>query len=97
VEISSPGDPFAGESVRRAPGWPDQDVEILDDNNKAQRNMGPSTTPARGIEAAETCICALVHNAAIATVDFFEMVDGAAVNGFGLGTRLHDKSRCWGT
>lgn len=65
VEVSSPGDRFAGQSLRgRAPGWPDQDLEILDDNNKAQRNMGLSTTPARGVEAAETCICAIVHNAA---------------------------------
>ena len=156
VEISSPGDRFAGQSLRgRAPGWPDQDLEVLDDNNKAQRNMGLSTTPARGVEAAETCICALVHNAAtfrrdlelgyalddvlqrrveavsldglglrrtrakpegrlvleamepgenrwvglsfvpptgrpgqIARVDFFELVGGAAVSGFTLGTRL---------
>jgi hypothetical protein len=156
VEVSSPGDRFAGQSLRgRAPGWPDQDLEILDDNNKAQRNMGLSTTPARGVEAAETCICALVHNAAtfrrdlelgyaldsvlrrrveavsldglglrrrrakpegrmvlegmepgenrwvgvsfvpptgrpgqIARVDFFELVGGAPVNGFSLGTRL---------
>jgi hypothetical protein len=156
VEISAPGDPFAGQSLRgRAPGWPDQDLEILDDNNKAQRNMGLSTTPARGVEASETCICALVHNAAtfrrdleiayaldpvlqkrveavnldglglrrvrakptgrlvlkamepgenrfvgvgfvppagrageIARVDFFEMIGGAAVSGFSLGTQL---------
>jgi hypothetical protein len=156
VEISSPGDRFAGQSLRgRAPGWPDQDLEILDDNNKAQRNMGLSTTPARGVEAAETCMCAIVHNAAtfrrdvtiryaldpvlqkrvktvalealgvkrararptgqvvlqamepgenrwmavafvppsgsagqVARVDFFEMVEDAAVNGFSLGTRL---------
>jgi hypothetical protein len=156
IEVTSPGDRFAGQSLRgRAPGWPDQDLEILDDNNKAQRNMGLSTTPARGVEAAETCICALVHNAAtfrrdlelgyaldavlrervravnldglglrrtrakpmgrvvlkamepgenrwigvsfapptgsagqIARVDFVELVEGAAVSGFSLGTRL---------
>jgi hypothetical protein len=156
VEISAPGDPFAGQSLRgRAPGWPDQDLEILDDNNKAQRNMGLSTTPARGVEAAETCICGLVHSAAtfrrdvtigyaldgvlqkrvkavtveglglrrrrakatgsivlpamepgenrwiavsfvppagttgqIARADFSELVDGAPINGFSLGTRL---------
>ena len=156
VEISSPGDRFAGQSLRgRAPGWPDQDLEILDDNNKAQRNMGLSTTPARGVEAAETCVCAIVHNGAtfrrdmeigyaldpglvkretavtldglgvrrtkakatgkltlkgmapgenrwvgvsfippsgrageIARVDFSELLDGAAINGFSLGTRL---------
>jgi hypothetical protein len=65
VEVSSPDDRFAGQSLRgRAPGWPDQDLEVLDDNNKAQRNMGLSTTPARGVEAAETCVCAIVHNAA---------------------------------
>jgi hypothetical protein len=65
VEISSPNDPFAGQSLRgRAPGWPDQDLEILDDNNKAQRNMGLSTTPARGVEAAEMALFGIVHNAA---------------------------------
>ena len=41
---SAPGDPFVGASLRgRAPGWPDTDLEIVDDNNKAQRNMGLST------------------------------------------------------
>ena len=65
VEITAPGDPFAGQCLRgRAPGWPDQDLEILDDNNKAQRNMGLSTTPARGVEAAEACLCAIIHNGA---------------------------------
>ncbi|WP_028065298.1 hypothetical protein [Solirubrobacter soli] len=160
VELSSPGDPFAGQSLRgRAPGWPDQDLEILDDNNKAQRNMGLSTTPARGVEAAETCLCGLVHNAAtfrrdvvigyaldgllqrvetvgleglnlrkvrakpsgtltlkamepgenrwiavsfvppagragdVARVDFAELVNGMAVNGFSLGTRLADSAQ----
>ncbi|HEX8086236.1 MAG TPA: hypothetical protein VF529_18240 [Solirubrobacteraceae bacterium] len=65
VEISSPGDPFAGATLRgRAPGWPDQDLEILDDNNKAQRNMGLSTTPARGSERVLATRFGLVHNAA---------------------------------
>ncbi|HEV2815144.1 MAG TPA: hypothetical protein VGW10_17955 [Solirubrobacteraceae bacterium] len=65
VEISSPRDPFAGLSLRgRAPGWPVQDLEILDDNNKAQRNMGLSTTPARGMERALVTRVGLVHNAA---------------------------------
>src|SRR5262249_42871639 len=65
VEISAPSDPFAGLSLRgRAPGWPDQDLEILADNTKAQRNMGLSTPPARGAEASELALFGLIHNAA---------------------------------
>jgi hypothetical protein len=65
VEISAPGDPFVGASLRgRAPGWPDTDLEIVDDNNKAQRNMGLSTTPARE-SGGESILWALVHNAAV--------------------------------
>lgn len=64
VEITAPGDPYVGSSLRgRAPGWPNQDLEILDDNNKAQRNMGLSVTPARGIES-ELVLYGLAHNAA---------------------------------
>jgi hypothetical protein len=69
VEISAPGDPFVGASLRgRAPGWPDTDLEIVDDNNKAQRNMGLSTTPARE-SAGESVLWALVHNAAVSRRD----------------------------
>ncbi|MEU4291753.1 hypothetical protein AB0E63_26295 [Kribbella sp. NPDC026596] len=65
VEISAPNDPYVGESLRgRAPGWPGQDLELLDDNNKAQRNMGLSVTPARGIESCEATLFGVVHNAA---------------------------------
>ena len=65
VEISAPNDPYVGESLRgRAPGWPGQDLEVLDDNNKAQRNMGLSVTPARGVEACEAALFGIVHNAA---------------------------------
>lgn len=65
VEISSPADPYAGATLRgRSPGWPEEDLEILDDNNKAQRNMGLSTTPARGVEAALSTVFGIVHNAA---------------------------------
>lgn len=64
VEISAPGDPFVGASLRgRAPGWPDTDLEIVDDNNKAQRNMGLSTTAARE-SLGESVLWAIVHNAA---------------------------------
>jgi hypothetical protein len=64
VQISTPGDPFIGTTLRgRAPGWPDTDLEIVDDNNKAQRNMGLSVTPSREA-AGESLIWAIVHNAA---------------------------------
>jgi hypothetical protein len=70
VEISSPGDPYAGASLHgRAPGWPAQDLEITDDNNKAQRNMGLSTTPARGTGLCATALFAIAHNAATRTRD----------------------------
>ena len=47
----------------RAPGWPTTDLDIVDDNNKAQRNMGLSTTPAR--ESGESVLWGLLHNAAV--------------------------------
>jgi hypothetical protein len=65
VEISTPADPFTHPSLHgRAPGWPTTDLEIVDDNNKAQRNMGLSTTPARGAGLCLADAFALVHNAA---------------------------------
>jgi len=71
VEISTPADPFVGDSLRgRAPGWPDQDLEIVDDNNKAQRNMGLSTTAARGVGLSAFAHFAIVHNAATFVRDF---------------------------
>jgi hypothetical protein len=65
VEISTPTDPYIGVSLRgRAPGWPEQDLEIVDDNNKAQRNMGLTTTPARGVGLADSVLYGVAHNAA---------------------------------
>ena len=50
VEISTPADPIVAPSLLgRAPGWPTTDLAVINDNNKAQRNMGLSTTPARGV------------------------------------------------
>jgi hypothetical protein len=64
VEISTPGDPFVPPSlVGNAPGWPTTDLRVINDNNKAQRNMGLSTTPARGVGLSDT-FYAIVHNAA---------------------------------
>jgi hypothetical protein len=65
VEISTPADPFAVPSLHgRAPGWPTTDLDVVDDNNKAQRNMGLSTTPARGTGLCLADSFGLVHNAA---------------------------------
>jgi hypothetical protein len=64
VEVSAPGDPFVAPSlVGSAPGWPTTDLRIINDNNKAQRNMGLSVTPARGVGASD-CFYACAHNAA---------------------------------
>ncbi|HEV2705482.1 MAG TPA: sialidase family protein [Pyrinomonadaceae bacterium] len=64
VEISAPGDPFVAPSLLgNAPGWPTTDLRVINDNNKAQRNIGLSTTPARGVGASVT-FHALIHNAA---------------------------------
>jgi hypothetical protein len=64
VEISTPNDPIVAPSLLgRAPGWPTTDLAVLNDNNKAQRNMGLSTTPARGVGLSET-FWAIIHNAA---------------------------------
>jgi len=64
VEITAPNDPFDPPSlVGNAPGWPTTDLRIINDNNKAQRNMGLSTTPARGAGMSD-CYFGIAHNAA---------------------------------
>lgn len=66
VEISTPNDPFIPPSlVGSAPGWSTgADWSLLADNNKAQRNMGLSTTPARGL-GGSLSYYAIIHNAAL--------------------------------
>lgn len=64
VEISAPGDPYVPPSlVGNTPGWPVTDLRIINDNDKAQRNMGLSTTPARGAGMSDS-FYAIIHNAA---------------------------------
>ena len=51
VEISTPADPFLNVTLHgRAPGWPTQDLEIVDDNNKAAAQHGSlhHARPRRG-------------------------------------------------
>lgn len=64
VEISTPQDPFMPPSLLgRAPGWPTTDLDVINDNNKAQRNLGVFQ-----VESGESCgasFYAVVHNAAL--------------------------------
>jgi hypothetical protein len=69
VEVSAPNDSFVPPSlVGNTPGWPTTDLRIVNDNNKAQRNMSLSTTPARGAGSSD-CVFALINNAATFTRD----------------------------
>jgi hypothetical protein len=70
VEISVPGDPFVAPSlVGNTPGWwTGTDLRVLNDNNKAQRNMGLSTTPAKGV-GQSVSFFAIAHNGATFTRD----------------------------
>lgn len=63
VQISATGDPFIPPSlVGNTPGWgTGTDLRIVNDNNKAQRNMHLSTTPASGGVGSIT-EWAIVHN-----------------------------------
>ena len=61
VEVSTSQDPIVAPSLLgRAPGWPTTDLLVINDNNKAQRNMGVGPTTPSG---ALTWY-ALIHNAA---------------------------------
>ena len=61
VELDAPGDPIVLPSLLgRAPGWPTTDLLVINDNNKAQRNMGVGPTTVGGFMTR----FAIVHNAA---------------------------------
>jgi hypothetical protein len=66
VEISVPAvgglpaDNFTGDLIGHAPGWPTTDLMVINDNNKAQRNMG--IYPALG--ASSVSFFAIIRNAA---------------------------------
>ena len=62
VEISTPGDPFVLPGLTgRAPGWPNPDLMVIYDNNKAQRNMG---VYAGGGDGSSIRYYGIIHNAA---------------------------------
>lgn len=66
VEISSPGDPFVPPSLTgHAPGYPTTDLAVIDDNNKAQRNLQVHL----GMGLGAYVHFALAHNAGTITRD----------------------------
>jgi hypothetical protein len=61
VEIAGPADPIVPPSLLgHTPGWPSTDLMVLNDNNKAQRNMYPPPTSGSGMSA----FYALIRNGA---------------------------------
>lgn len=72
VEIETPNDPIIEPSLLgHAPGWPDTDLMVLNDNNKAQRNMGvyPCIQNPGGPFPQDGDIThwAIAHNASVVT------------------------------
>ena len=69
VEISSSGDPYIPPTLEgNTPGWSTgTDLRVINDNNKAQRNMGLTTIPASS--SGGVTDWAIVHNPALARRD----------------------------
>jgi hypothetical protein len=75
VQISTPDDPFVEPTLSGfAPGWPVRDTMVLNDNNKAQRNINEPPIPmaaggagggaGSGAESSGITFYAVAHNAA---------------------------------
>ena len=87
VEIDTDDDPIQPPSLlNRAPGWPTSDLNVLNDNNKAQRNT--AVNHETGESASTNQYFAIVHNPGTTIHDFtldFQAIDGdatiAVVNG----------------
>ena len=69
VEISSSGDPYVPPTLEgNTPGWSTgTDLRVINDNNKAQRNMHLTTIPASS--SGSVTDWAIVHNPALARRD----------------------------
>jgi hypothetical protein len=63
MEISAFGDNFNGDLLGHAPGWPTTDLMVINDNNKAQRNMGIWVPPMTD-QSDSLTYYAQIHNAA---------------------------------
>lgn len=76
VEISTPTDPIVAPGLLgRTPGWPTTDLMVINDNNKAQRNMGVGETS----EGGSSTFYALVRNAAYELRDVVLRFDASEV------------------
>lgn len=65
VEIAAPGDPLLAPSLLgHAPGWPTTDLMVVNDNNKAQRNLQVFGYGGMSSNGQRMSMFALVHNAA---------------------------------
>ena len=74
VEIIAPGDPLIPPGLTgRAPGWPTTDTAIVNDNNKAQRNISAFAAHASGHGST---YYAVAHNAATKTRDMVLQLAG---------------------
>ena len=67
VQISTPADPFVAPGLNgNTPGWPTTDLMVINDNNKAQRNMSVHY----GLSGFGSTHYAIVRNAAKKPRDF---------------------------
>jgi hypothetical protein len=74
VEIDSANDPLKLPGlIGRAPGWPTTDLIVINDNNKAQRNMG--VYPVTGFARAYVSFYGIVHNAATYMRDIVLLIE----------------------
>jgi hypothetical protein len=78
MEISAPGDSFNGDLLGHAPGWPTTDLMVINDNNKAQRNMGIWVPPMTD-QSDTLTYYAQIHNAATFPRDMVLRYDIAPV------------------
>ncbi len=79
VQISTTNDPYMPPSLSgSAPGWP-TDLRILNDNNKAQRNLGVTVVNIIG-RGHHIPYSAVVHNAAPFTRDMELLMSGTDEN-----------------
>jgi hypothetical protein len=62
VQLDAPNDLPAGTLLGHAVGWPTTDLMVINDNNKAQRNMGVWIAPTGGSDSLTRYF--IVHNAA---------------------------------
>jgi hypothetical protein len=77
VQISTKSDPFVVPGLNgNTPGWPTTDLLVINDNNKAQRNMSVHY----GLSGFGSTHYAIIRNASKKTRDFAMKVGGSAAS-----------------